>query len=626
MPLIQRLRWVLRRASVMSPAEVAWRVRQAAGRRLARLGPRRAPARLPDPASCRFVAAAEPQLFRPPLQLDPARAEALAAGRIPVYGRWVEWRDAPAFWHTDPLSGAAWPRAATGRIDYRPGNPVGDVRLLWELNRLQHLVPLAAATADAALRPRAAASLSAQLRSWAAANPPGQGANHASAMEQALRIVAVCHAYDLSRGHLEPAIGALVAELVTGHAAAVEPHLSLYSSAGNHTIAEAAGLLYAGLLFEEHPSAARWARLGLELLGTEGHRQVNPDGGSLEQAPWYLLFVTDLLGLAQALLRHRGRPAVPELDGAVARARAFLRALAASPEELPAFGDSDGGWALGPELRLSLTGPPQPQGPAVTFRESGLTAVAPAPGERLLFLHGPLGMAPSYGHGHAACLSVQLRHRGEDLLVDPGTYLYGGPPALRRYFRSTAAHNTLEVAGRDQATQLTAFMWRDPWRARLAWARRDGEVHAMLGWHDGYRALGVAHWRGVAWWPGRFLAVWDRLEAARDPGVAIHWHLGCPAVLDAARGEVRLSLAGGGAARLVLPPGPAELLVGREAPPAGWRSPGYGSIEPCATVRSRPEGGARPEAVTVLWLEEGEAGRPALEAALARFRAGEGGG
>ena len=41
------------------------------------------------------------------------------------------------------------------------------------------------------------------------------------------------------------------------------------------------------------------------------------DGGGIEQATWYLLFITDLLGLAQALLRHCGEAPEPAIDAAL---------------------------------------------------------------------------------------------------------------------------------------------------------------------------------------------------------------------------------------------------------------------------------------------------------------------
>ena len=72
---------------------------------------------------------------------------------------------------------------------------------------------------------------------------------------------------------------------------------------------------------------------------------------------------------------------------------------------------------------------------------------------------GPHGFLSIAGHAHADALSVEVRHGGTEILVDPGTYCYHGEPELRRYFRSTLAHNTVEVDGRDQSVSGGPFLW-----------------------------------------------------------------------------------------------------------------------------------------------------------------------
>ena len=66
-----------------------------------------------------------------------------------------------------------------------------------------------------------------------------------------------------------------------------------------------------------------------------------------------------------------------------------------------------------------------------------------------IFDCGPLGDG---GHGHYDLLSVELFAGGRPLLVDPGRgFTYSEePPNLRRWFRGTAAHNTVCVDGLDQ--------------------------------------------------------------------------------------------------------------------------------------------------------------------------------
>ena len=84
---------------------------------------------------------------------------------------------------------------------------------------------------------------------------------------------------------------------------------------------------------------------------------------------------------------------------------------------------------------------------------------------------GPLGFLAIAAHGHADALSVEVRHGGVEILVDPGTYCYHGEPEWRSYFRSTRAHNMLELDGTSQAVEAGPFMWSSEVPAQAA------EVH-----------------------------------------------------------------------------------------------------------------------------------------------------
>jgi hypothetical protein len=541
-------------------------------------------------SSLAFCRATERQL--PDLPLDEpailAKKSDLLDGRWPALGFDWQWRSDPAIWRRAPDTGREWPDVFFGAIAYRAGNPTGDVRVAWEPARLQQLLGLAviASRGDEPTAGRAVRLFEDQLRSFAAANRPWSGIHYVSAMECALRLIAVSHATDMMRDRLHRAadVWAAVAALASSHAPFIAARLSLHSSAGNHTIAESAALVYAGELFAELPGAARWRERGLDILTTEMQRQVLPDGGGIEQAFWYLLLIADLAGLVVALLDHR-RQSVPDaLRESLAQARAFLGALAARPADLPPVGDRDDGFALSPALRLNLPATPE-AGVSSTFPQSGysLARMDTAPHYELLFDHGPLGMLPSCGHGHADALSVCLRVAGRDLLIDPGTFGYGGDPRWRSYFRSTAAHNTVMVDGQDQAVQETPFIWSRPYDARLVRSERAAGIFRALAHHDGYRRLSrkVLHWRGVVLRSGCGLLVWDYLDGQGDHAVELRWHV---------RDDVE-QIAGGwlldAETMLIVDGAGIGTVIEASADGAGgWWSPRYGIREPARTIRT----------------------------------------
>ncbi|MCB1597202.1 MAG: hypothetical protein KDI87_05780, partial [Gammaproteobacteria bacterium] len=232
MSILGRLPWLWRRLSVMSPGEIRWRLQAGLSDGLARIGERfRWPGQRSlskEQLAAGFLQADTPRLFMPPCARNAQDEQRLLAGELPVFGRWVPVRSEASFWHTDPLFRAEWPQLPYRQIDYRPGNATGDVRIIWELNRLQHLFALAmVAHQEPARRQAAVQRLEADLHAWYSANPPGIGVNYLSAMEEALRLISLFHAYDLIRQWASPETGAMLAEIAAHHAPHIQQRLSL---------------------------------------------------------------------------------------------------------------------------------------------------------------------------------------------------------------------------------------------------------------------------------------------------------------------------------------------------------------------------------------------------------------
>ncbi|HTN42235.1 MAG TPA: alginate lyase family protein [Nitrospiria bacterium] len=601
MPSGEDFRWYVKRLKVMSPFEIVSRIAEQCSLKAMEVKYKMRPAHAHpfryDIHRFGFCTGSEPRLPELPWSFpqDDSTIQDLLAGSCKALGYPWTWRPDPSVWHEAPDTGKRWPQIFFGSIPYRNGNPYGDVRVAWEPSRLQQLVLLGllAGKNDGALGERAAVRLEEQLLSWVEANPTQQGIHYISAMECALRILAVCYAVDLARKKLAGSsrIWKAVLVLVNGHADFINRRLSLYSSAGNHTIAESAGLVYAGTLFPELDGAEGWKNLGLAQLDREASRQIALDGGGSEQAFGYLQFIVDLYGLVVALMDHHHDPVPPAVRYAHTRGRQFLNAFGNSPEECPSIGDSDTGYALSPFLRLSRDDSPARQA-LLTFEDSGYSMIRDGNnGEiTLIFDHGPLGMAPSYGHGHADALSVFFRAGREEILIDSGTYTYAGDPRWRSYFRGTPAHNTVTVDGSDQAVQETPFMWSRPFQTRIirreeAW---DGEIR-LLAYHDGYTRLkpGVEHWRAVIYRPPGLWLIFDRLAGEGLHTLDLHWHCGVSPVRN---GEAFLLRARDRDFNLVVQGGELSLHSGEESPILGWRSRRYGFKEPVTMLRARYHG------------------------------------
>ena len=529
-----------------------------------------------------FALARERQL--PSLQFDIAAmsrdVDALLHGEMKVLAWDWKFEDNDAdVWRRAPDSGRLWPEDPFPLIDYRQNNDIGDARVVWEPARLQILLALAKyANVDS----RALLLIEKLIRSFARHNPAYLGVHYVSAMECALRVLALSFTMDMLRGfEVSSNLWKPVLILVAEHASLIENRLSLYSSLGNHTIAEATGLICAARVLQGQESQLvvdRWRNTGQRLLQQELCRQVRTDGGPLEQSNAYLRQILDLGQLGVGLSSPDWREAAT-LHPVLHRGYRFLQQF--QDEQWRRFGDADDGHVLS-KYWCGLSqwlGQANTFADAVRFQASGYSVWR---GELEVMLdHGDLGMAPGFGHGHADALSLTLADREGCWLIDPGTYTYTGDECWRTYFRSTRAHNTLCLANRDQAVQLGPFLWSEAYRSRqlASWQIQDWDC--TLAVHDGYLSLGVLHWRAVAV-QSQQLVVWDGVFGAADVLGHLHWHL-APEV--SVMGD-RLRRADG--AELLFSVEGAvsfEIFKGSLRPRLGWCAPGYGNLQPTQSLR-----------------------------------------
>lgn len=575
------INFLLSRLKHASLPELAYRVRQSA--RSARV--RRALARghIPFPMP-QTDPRAVLELVLPTIQPAVSRGtveEILAGGRFTL--------------HSDEVTLARWERElAAGR---RQGEAAGaDLRAVWEPARLQHVTLLLAYLAqqhDRDSLSRIEEFARDELLHWLDLNPFLSGPNYRSAMECGLRIPVFFYALKVL-ANLTPADFSRLSAAVYSQAWWIERNLSLYSSLGNHTVCECVGLVFAGAMFRHTRQGRLWLARGTALLRQELARQVLEDGGPLEQSLSYHRFVLDLYWLTMEFLEKNRLHDASDWKPRLIKGDEFLAAFSDATGCFPALGDCDDGQALAPGL-FPRREPAGPQAPGQrAFPAAGYTLITGAQGLRVTFDHGPLGMPPLHNHGHADALSLTLSLAGEELLVDPGTYRYNGAPAWRRYFKGTAAHNTVTVDGLDQAVQETGFIWSSPFHCRVLRREQTEAGYLVEAEHDGYRRLPepVRHRRALLYAAPGALVLRDSFAGSGEHDFALHFHLHPDTLvtreegwwcLSRERSRIRLRLVQGDDFELL--PG------GGEEPPLGWHSPAYGIKRPAPLLRCRKRGG-----------------------------------
>ena len=439
-------------------------------------------------------------------------------------------------WFHDPVTGRRSPAERYAfRINYRLEEQTGNIKQVWEISRLQHLTLLATAwylTHDDAYALR----VDQQLRSWCRENPFLSGIHWTSGIEIGIRLISLAWIRRLlDEWPGAPALfehDELTVRQIRWHQQYLAAFQSRGSSANNHVIAEAAGQLVASCAFPWFAESTRWRQKSARLLEDELARNTFPSGIGRELASDYQCFITELGLLAAVEAEGSDRPLNEATWQRLCAMTDSAAALADERLRPPRQGDDDEGRALlldAPEcgrwpLLLSLGEaifgrlgwwPPvqasasgsivgamirtrrqiagRPAQRPSRFADAGTTLLRTAGGQDPEIWcrcdGGPHGYLSIAAHAHADALSVEVRYGGVDILADPGTYCYHGEPAWRSYFRSTIAHNTVELGERSQSSDGGPFLWRSHANAREIDVRDDGESAEWTAEHDGYLSL-----------------------------------------------------------------------------------------------------------------------------------------
>ena len=550
------------------------------------------------------------------------------------YGRTIDW-------NLDAVHGRRAPQKPWFKIRFLNFEEVGDAKIIWELNRHQHLVLLARAylfTKDE----RYVSEALTEWNHWRIQNPYPIGINWASSLEVAFRSLSW-----LWMKHLlstSPIVSdSFWADLEDGlalHARHIRRFLSTYFSPNTHLLGEAVALFFLGTLCHRHAEANEWAASGWNIITQEAERQVREDGMHFEQSTYYHVYALDFLLHARILAARNGLEIPVALDAVVEKMLSGLSALGHGGVP-PLFGDDDGGrvfdrrrnkaenlldplavgallfarsdfaeqisnlteeaiWLLGPDAaksfqRLSRIGR---RDPLSHLPASGIYIMASSvsASQKMVVDAGPLGTGRG-GHGHADALSIHFTADDREWLIDPGTFEYVGAENQRNQFRSTAAHNTLEIDGLSQADPDGTFAWRSlPEVGVETWAR-GRSFHFFSGKHDGYSRLSqpIVHRRWIFQSEPSQWLIRDRAEGVGIHNFAINWHFAPGHQLTAGDGRITAKNDQGQQVIMLLSDDNWHSEIAQ-----GWASPVYGIKQPAEILRLTQQAAAPVESGVVL--------------------------
>lgn len=520
-------------------------------------------------------------------------------------------------------------------IDKQNYNLFGDIKYVWELSRFYHL-PILAINSVQNHDKELANKIQNQLKEWINQNPYLMTINWKSGIEIGIRLINWSISISIlnKKGYLNESFKNIYRKSVFEHAYYLKFHLSKYSSANNHLIAELVGLMFAGHHLG-NKIGDKWFDYAYNELAKQIDNQFMSDGGNREQAIHYHTLTLDLYQVAYKLLQNRGEKISENLSERIEIAGDFLenyfKHLGANIE----FGDSDSSFVLyNPfdkdfdhyesvittssiefsDKRTILT-----KNKRIDFRnqlfysnkklnkinykqlkgeksfsykyleDSGYFFIKNKK-TKVVFDVGFLGMGKMAAHGHADALHVSLSMNNQPILVDPGTYQYHRKyEKWRNYFRSTAAHNTITINGMSQAELLGRMNWGKRYNVNIEEVYDSNDKFIAVASHDGYKSqkTDVFHRRRVIVnKESDVINIDDDLKGKEEFQYDFHLHFH-PSVTDI---ELLSNM-------VVIKTGKQKLVIENErfknaklfyadkSIPLGWYSPNYDELIPTNTLK-----------------------------------------
>lgn len=218
----------------------------------------------------------------------------------------------PIDWQIDFKSGFRWSER-TWYKDIVFGLKRADIKVPWELSRMQHLTLLVWAYSLAAdghmlfSRPDTySREFRNQVLDFIATNPPRYGANWYFAMDVAIRVANWLICYDLFKGlgvSFEADFESVFKCSVFDHGLHIANNLEhRISSRNNHYIADIIGLLFVSVYLENVSKIDKWLVFAVRELIKEVYQQFYPDGSNFEASTAYHRLTAEMVLYGTSLI------------------------------------------------------------------------------------------------------------------------------------------------------------------------------------------------------------------------------------------------------------------------------------------------------------------------------------
>ncbi|NLO19702.1 MAG: hypothetical protein GX121_07505 [Ignavibacteria bacterium] len=437
-------------------------------------------------------------------------------------------------WNYDLLTGFRWDSSQLGKkIKLNQGEGI-DIKNIWELGRMQHLLifPIASVLAqqeqkDSKVPNQYFEEFKSQILDFIQSNKYTYGVHWSVAMEAGIRAtnwLIAFYVYKNAGFIADEIFNKVFEKSLFEHLLFICENLEWSNGIrGNHYLANIVAMLFLSAFLPTTEFTKKTLYFATQELCNEILVQFNEDGSNFEASLPYHYFSTEIvlagLWLIFSLKENKIKDMLKvepcrfikkkkiqpfkkqlfsinknnfsiDLNAAlyerISKILDFSHNLLKSNGKAEQIGDNDSGFFISAEIEPFLK----------EFWEHLLLKISPPEIKQFYFYKdfgifikrtnqyfatircGSIGQRGKGGHSHNDQLSLTLNLFGVDFLVDPGTYSYTGQPKLRNLFRSTAYHNTLSIEGMEQNE------WAENNLDDLFWFKTDRTKSKMIEYSE----------------------------------------------------------------------------------------------------------------------------------------------
>lgn len=368
----------------------------------------------------------------------------------------------PIDWHCDFKSGFRW----DGNLVYSKvrktsdGLPGVDIKLPWELSRFQHLTVLLKAY-ELSKDEKYIQEILYQIGDWIYNNRPFHGVNWTCTMDVAIRLAnwSFAMSFIQENFNLNPSFLRIYNRSFRNHVLYIMTNLEWTKRlSSNHYLSDISGL-YVSLVMRGRKSVLRvWAKSRLE---KEIIKQTYNDGMNFEASTSYHRLALELFSFPVFLSPVEFSSSYLEM---LKKMYSLSFWITRKDGSIPVIGDNDSGiffktslaYKVNHHYLVELWKQVFPKLEIPSFKKGSI--LFPVAGlfifrnqqSHLVLANMPNGQNGNGGHSHNDKLSIDLWHKGQPFIVDPGTFVYTPFPKERNRYRKTSYHNTIALSKLEQ--------------------------------------------------------------------------------------------------------------------------------------------------------------------------------